>query len=80
MASHHLKYRFCGGKYFIVDLKYLTDGYQIRTGLIDINGNELLPPIYNEIRLITQEDNKFKFCVKKDKTDDEGFIYEQDSN
>ena len=67
--------RFCGGKYFIVDLKYLTDGYHIKTGLIDINGNELLPPIYNEIRLITQEDNKFKFCVKKDKTDDE-FIYE----
>lgn len=72
--------RFCGGKYFIVDLKYLTDGYHIKTGLIDINGNELLPPIYNDIKLITKEDNKFEIWLKKEKTDDEWFIYEQDSN
>lgn len=71
---------FYAGEYFIVSLKYFTGGFQIKTGLIDINGNELLPPIYQEIILITEEDNKIKIWVKKERAGDEWFIYEQDSN
>ena len=71
---------FLESKYFIVNLKDSNENYKRNEGLLDINGNELLPPIYNEIRIIAENDNRFKIWMKKEDKGDEWFIYDQDAN
>jgi len=74
---------FYKNTFFKVSTKNLDSSkysYGFSYGLIGINGEELLQPIYSEIRLVTHKDNRFNIWLKKEKSDDEWFIYEQDSN
>jgi uncharacterized protein (DUF2344 family) len=52
----------------------------VNDGLIDINGNELLPALYYEIIIIPDNDNKLTIWLKKEEKNNEWLIYDQDSN
>jgi hypothetical protein len=69
---------YVGGNYFIVNSFYENNRLMIKNGLIDINGEELLPPIYYEIRSVIQKDKSIKFWIKKEKIDNDWMIFEQD--
>jgi hypothetical protein len=71
--------KYVGGNYFVVDLYEENNGLKIKYGLININGVELLPPIYAEIRAVFQKDKSIKFWVKKEMNNNDWLIFEQDS-
>jgi hypothetical protein len=71
---------FIESKYFIVNLKDKNEKYKVNDGLIDINGNELLPALYYEIIIIPDNDNKLTIWLKKEEKNNEWLIYDQDSN
>ena len=70
-------------KYFKVSSKNSDNSkypYGFSYGLIDINGEELLQPIYFDIRLVVREDNTFNIWLKEEKGSEDWLIYEQVSN
>lgn len=71
--------RYFGGNYFTVDLFDDDNGLKIKKGLIDVNGEELLPPIYDELKTVIQKDKSIKFLVKKEKNDNDWLIFEKGS-
>lgn len=68
---------YVGGYYFIVNYYDESNGLKIKSGLVDINGEELLPTNFNEIRPVFQKDNSFKFWIQKEKMDAYWMIFEQ---
>jgi hypothetical protein len=71
---------FVGGNHFIVNFFENSNGLQIYHGLIDINGKELLPPIYDKIMPVIEKDKPIIFRIKKERKDNDFYIFEQDSS
>jgi hypothetical protein len=74
---------FYKNKYFKVSIKNSNNSkypYGFSYGLIDINGEELLQPIYFDIRLVVRKDNTFNIWLKEEKGSEDWLIYEQLSN
>lgn len=70
--------KYVGGNYFVVNLFDDNNGLKIKYGLTDINGEQLLPPIYYEIRPVIHKDKSIKFWIKTEKMSNDWLIFEQD--
>lgn len=75
---YHGVVSYVGGNYFIVNFFYENNRLIIKNGLINLNGEELLPPIYDEILPVIQKDKSYKFWIKKEKMDNDWLIFEYD--